>query len=132
MLVGDCNAHSSRWDDTNNRRGLNLARWACSMNLSTQRPPTPTISNHSGSSCVDLCFIRSRFPSVISTHPRRPFSDDLLVEASMKFGDTEAIHDILLAFFNNSKLCTDISALYNQSLPDLIATIGSSPNKCQF
>lgn len=123
ILIGDLNARSIRWDDTNNRRGPRLAKWPSVSNFATQRPPTPTVINSSGSSRVDLCFVRSRFPPTITNYSRSIFSDHIPVDVVVRFGTPNDIVAIPLALFNDRSLCQTVSSIYNDNLAELVSAI---------
>lgn len=84
VLVGELNSRDRTWDETSNRRGPTLRKWAIAHGFTTQRPPTRTLRNMSGSSRVDLCFHRNRVAPTLTVHPFTDLSDHAPVTAELR------------------------------------------------
>lgn len=122
-MLGDFNARALDWDSTFNRRGPALQKWARAHNVSTQRPPHPTLINNTGQSRVDLCFHRSRVPPSITVLGRTRMSDHASVMATLTTGRPELISSIPLYLFSNEKFCARIRDIYNKSIPPIVAKV---------
>lgn len=125
ILIGDLNARAVQWDDTHNRRGPALARWARLHNFCTQRPPSPTMINASGQSRVDLCLHRHKYPPALHVHEMTTFSDHAPVTAHLRETQAGETTLIPLSLLRNNFIRDRIRETYRSTIPDIIDNLNA-------